>query len=262
MLAGSIDRLPREEVELVALPETALPGFVRYDTPLADWARDVVIRTERPLLFGALDRSDSGAETYNASFMITPFGTVTVYRKLRLAPVAESLAFLGRLEGWLEGWREIGFPTTPGAEVTLFRLRDGTAFATPICYEDAFAELARRFANAGAQLLVSLIDTERLGDSIAEQHLRRARLTAIAVGLPIVRVTNSASSSVIDRRGRTTERIRADQLHGVLEAVLWSTATPYRRFGELLGLAIMVVLTVGMISLAAAFPRPISVSAG
>jgi apolipoprotein N-acyltransferase len=52
-----------------------------------------VRRTRRSFLFGSLDRTEDRSQYFNVAILITPYGTVTIYRKMRLVPVGEYLPF-------------------------------------------------------------------------------------------------------------------------------------------------------------------------
>jgi hypothetical protein len=105
-----------------------------------------------------------------------------------------------------------GGPETfaPGTRPTLFRLQSGVSFGALICFEDIFPDLVRGSAGLGADFVFVLINTERFNESSAPvQRLRRAQLTAAAVGLPMVRVTNSRISAFIDARGQVVDIVRS-----------------------------------------------------
>jgi apolipoprotein N-acyltransferase len=249
LIAQAIDQDPA----ILVLPETAVTGFVRYENDLTAWVKGTVRRWRRPLVFGSLDRTADASQFFNVAIMITPYNTVTTYRKVRLVPMTEYVPELGPLRRLLSGLRGGLSEITPGAERTLFKLKAGITFATLICYEDIFPDLARDFASAGAEALIALVNTERFKDSSqAWQHLRRARLTAIAVGRPLVRCTNSGISCVIDGKGRLLATLRAEDGRVLLIAgarvfsvPLEPLETIYRRCGDALPVAVLTLLVTG-----------------
>jgi hypothetical protein len=91
------------------------------------------------------------------------------------------------------------------------------------------------------------------GDSIQGlQHLRRARLTAVSVGLPLVRCTNSGISCLIDPLGRIRDTIadengRVFMAKGtaIFSAPRGGVATSYRHWGDMLPFALLGLLLVG-----------------
>jgi apolipoprotein N-acyltransferase len=239
-----IDQTLPDRPDVIALPETAFPGFVRYDNTLTAWVKRTVVRTRRPLLFGTLDREEGDpGRAYNASILITPYNTVTTYRKTQLVPFGERVPdpwpFRKELNVALRNLIEI----YPGNEATVFQLADGRVFSTPLCSEEAAPDLARDFAAGGSKLLLSLVNTARVKDTCqAMQQLRRARLTAVAVGLPLVRCASGGPSCVVTPDGRIGEAILGPDGRpvrgegaGVLEAPMGHAETLYGRCGDGLG---------------------------
>jgi apolipoprotein N-acyltransferase len=226
----------KEDPDLVVLPETALTGFVRHDRGLADWIKGTVSRIGRPLVFGCLDQDDHGDRIYNAAIMVTNYGTVFEHRKNRLLPLCESIPGWGPLKWAFIRLRGGAVAFTPGDDRTIFSLGNGAAFATLICFEDTFPDLARDYASTGAQGLLSLSNTVTFrGTNQAQQHLRRAQLTAIAVGLPMLRCGNSGISCVIDQYGTLVSVVEeAPRFVGarVLPLEFAQVNTFYRRFGD------------------------------
>jgi apolipoprotein N-acyltransferase len=253
-----VNRTLGESPQLIVLPEGALPGLVRYDDGLTDWARSTVIRTGLPLLFGSIDHPEGEAQRlFNVAVLITPYNTVATYAKTRLVPLAEYVPAPGPLRSWASALRGDLVDYAPGEELTLFELGESVRFGVMICYEDVFADLGRAYANAGATMLVALVNTQSFDRSAQPlQHLRRARLTAISAGLPMIRCGNSGVSAMIDPYGRIRGTVR-DALGRpvgvpaarVLTVPLTARATTYRRLGD--GpIAIMVGLYAIMILVA------------
>jgi len=254
-LDQAIDRVVERGAELVVLPETAVTGLVRFEDDLTAWVREAVARARTPILFGTLDGDEGSRALYNAAFLITPYNTVTSYRKTRLVPVSEHVSSLGPLRRLFFSSSVEASELTPGTEHTVFQLRGRPRFAVMICYEDVFPDLARRFASSGAEALFALINTIRFdGTSLPRQHLRRAVLTSASVGLPMIRCANSGVSCLIDRRGRVVDEIRGpggriEYVAGeaIFNLPLEPLNPPYRRFGDLLPISVMTLLVAATI---------------
>lgn len=233
-------------IDLVVLPETAVRGVVRYEDDLTEWVKSVILRTRLPLLFGSLDQSEDGEELFNVAVMITPYNTVTFYRRQYLMPIAEYTPQIWPVTGVFR-WLSRDIPTiTPGSETTVFELAKGPRLGTMICYEDVLPNLANRYAAHAVDLLIAPVNTERFRrSSQPRQHLRRAQLTAIATGLPMVRCTNSGISCTIDRWGRISQRVTDAKgevvlVEGARVMKVWldSRATIYRWVGDWLAAGI------------------------
>jgi apolipoprotein N-acyltransferase len=223
-----IDRAAQQRPRLIVLPEAALPGLVRYEPDLAAFATGAVQRTGVPLLFGSVDRDEEG-RYYNAAIMIGTDGTDAEYRKRRLVPFAEHTPWPFHYQP-PEGWVQF----TPGTEATRVRLDVTTSFAVAMCLEDTYPDMAREYAGQGADLMIALVNTESFKESNqALAHLRRARLTAIAAGLPVLRAANSGISCSIDAHGRVVAALPPNREEAaVLPVSAGSIATFYGTWGD------------------------------
>jgi apolipoprotein N-acyltransferase len=246
-----IDVAAREGPQMIVLPETSIPGFVRFEDDLTAWVKGTVVRANCPLLFGTLDRTEDASRYFNAAILITPYDTVFTYYKMRLVPFVESGLGLGLIGSIFHHSASSPGATprsfTAGTNYTIFKTRE-LSFGTLICYEDIFPDLACSLKLRGAQLIVALINTERFNhSSLPLQHLRRARLTAVAAGLPILRCSNSGMSCLVDSRGRlsalledTAKRRIGFQGASVFTISLECTDTTYSRYGSTPGLLFLL----------------------
>jgi apolipoprotein N-acyltransferase len=145
---------------------------------------------------------------YNATLLFDKSTLVRVYRKLHLVPFTEHFPYkdifpyiydmLIRLDTHF--WEK-------GTEYTVFEAR-GVKFSTPICFEDTFGYLCRRFCNKGADVLVNLTNDTWSGSVVAEvQHMAMAVFRAIENRRSVVRSTNSGITCVIDPNGLVLEKL-------------------------------------------------------
>jgi apolipoprotein N-acyltransferase len=95
----------------------------------------------------------------------------------------------------------------------------GLNWASNICYEDLFGEeLAQAvLQDHPAQVLVNFSNIAWFGDTIAPlQHLNISRMRTLELQRPMVRVTNTGSTAVIDHEGHVSARLSVwtrDALH-------------------------------------------------
>ncbi len=238
-----IDRAAAGSPDLIVLPEGALPGLVRYEGDLAGFSTGAVVRTGIPLLFGSIDRDDE-QRVYNVAIRIGIDGSVDRYRKRRLVPFAEHTPWPFRYTP-ADGWVQF----SAGGKPALMPLEDGKSFAVMICLEDTYPDLAREYARSGADFLVSLVNTENFrGTNQGLAHLRRARLTSIASGLPMLRAANSGISGSIDSRGRILSSLPPDQAQGAtIDVSVVRSGTVYQSLGD--GGVFLILLAVSAVRL-------------
>ena len=234
----------KEDPDVIIWPETATgfffqplnayPGALARDseywTHLADLAKQIKL----PILFGApaIDIVGRDIATRNRAYVITRGGYVDkYYDKIELVPVAEYVPgpLRGHINRIVEGLRDF----RPGDRQTIFQI--GTArVAALICYEGIFPYLARRSAQAGANILVNITNDAWFGRSSAPyQLLAMTVMRAIENRTPIVRVANTGISAVISPTGRIIGATDLFTRTTEIETVAWNNErTAYTRFGD------------------------------
>jgi apolipoprotein N-acyltransferase len=145
----------------------------------------------------------------NSAVLIDPQARyVGSYAKTHPVPFAEAIPFwdvpffrkfiqevVGLESGWMTGteYRIFELPTSGGT----------FSFGSPICFEDAFPDVCRRFWLEGADLLINLTNISWSKTESAEiQHWAAARFRAIESRKTLVRSTNGGLSCVVDPYGR------------------------------------------------------------
>ena len=127
------------------------------------------------------------------------------YGKIHLVPFAEAIPYadnplvkklMNAMVGFSSGW-------TQGTKLTLFQLENKQGqtinFSTPICFEDAFADLCRLHFLNGSEVFINLTnDSWSLTKSAEYQHFVIASYRAIECRTTLVRSTNSGFSVVVD----------------------------------------------------------------
>jgi len=135
---------------------------------------------------------------------------LSVYGKQHPVPFAESIPYWDNplVRGFFTkviGLYSMGWYM--GSEYTVMELplkSGGTLrFGTPICFEDVFPDLCRRFVKNGAEMLINLnIASWSRTDSAQIQHFVAARFRAVENRVVLIRSTNAGVTSVVDPRGR------------------------------------------------------------
>ena len=238
--ASDAARARGERIDLVAWPETMLPGLgmepdaVRLLVEGNWWPGDRFARVPRllaervgaPVLVGSPAyiglRADGGRwawdRHHNSAYLVGP-GDAPVARidKLFLTPFGETMPYISSWE-WLEqslldfGARGMTFDLEPGDAPVRFALplgEGGTArIAVPICFEITVPRVVRRLVwNDGtreADALVNITNDGWFGtyDAGRAHHGLIARWRAIENRVPVVRVANTGISEAFDPLGR------------------------------------------------------------
>ncbi|WP_090674127.1 apolipoprotein N-acyltransferase [Aureimonas jatrophae] len=230
---------PAAPRRLVIWPESAFP-FILTDRPDAVGALAQTLRPGDTLLAGATRVEEAEGELprfYNAIYAIGEDGVVEdAADKIHLVPFGEYLPYQALLESW--GFSQVaklpgGF--SAGARRRVIDVDGSPGFLPVICYEAIFQDE-----------LVPLPDGERPGFILnvtndawygrtpgPYQHQRQAMLTAVALGLPLVRAANTGISVVTDAQGRPQAGLALGE-GGTVDAALPGAGdeTPFARFGN------------------------------
>ena len=250
--------------ELILWPETSIPELIRAEE------REILVAgmaggSGAYCLVGALEWEDDSAgagETsgtdlsrgrlYNTAFLIDAAGRIQErYRKRHLVPFGEYLPFESRIP-FLAGFSPLGFSCSPGEEATLFTIPgriapegvasgEDLAFSVLICFEDAFAYLARDAVKAGARFLVNQTNDAWFdGTCGAVQHMSHCVFRCIETRVAAVRCANSGVTCTIDRVGRVdifesdgrATGVEGFKLSTLLTAPANAPLTFYARYGD------------------------------
>ena len=193
----------------IRLPVVGNEAFFERN-PAGDPLLPFVRETSTRLLSGApLLVDGERGKAMNAALLFGPDGGVErSYGKQHPVPFAESLpirelpavrSLFRKVTGLESAW-------VTGGERTVFELplRSGRSlsFAAPLCFEDSFAELCRRFIRDGAELWINLTNDSWSRTVSAEtQHFVAARFRAIENRRVLIRSTNGGLTVVVGPKG-------------------------------------------------------------
>jgi apolipoprotein N-acyltransferase len=200
-------------------------------------------------------------EATNSVVLINPRGQqVASYAKMHPVPFAEALPFweyagfrrfIQEVVGLESGW-------TMGTERVIFELPTSGAglvkFAGPICFEDAFAYLCRRFVNDGAELFINLTNDSWSKTRSAEiQHFVAARFRSVEARRVLVRSTNGGVSGIVMPDGSVRDLLPlfSPEARLVDIPVYTGETTPYMLFGDWF-VAMLAVLLAALLLLVVA----------
>ncbi len=200
--------------DLIVSSETVLLGnhndiltlgeFLPESRPFREFLRDHGVNQ----IYGGFRHTPEG-HLHNSTLLLTPEGELLdSYDKRKLVPFAESIPFLHVPAFYWFMDEIVGYTGSynVGTRATLFHtpLHSGETlyFTTPICFEDAFAPMAREFTLMGSQLFVNVTNdswSQMLSSQM--QHLVLARFRTIETRRAMVRATNSGMTVFMNVKG-------------------------------------------------------------
>ena len=243
---ASLDRLVTTvqpgSIDIAVAPEMLLPLVPAEDDrpeTLQRYAREL----GAPILFGARGPGAAGEQELNSVYLMEP-GGLSDFRwdKHHLVPIVERPVLLtAALRGAVgaggadDGFREgTGWPIADAA---------GAGFGAMICFESAFAGVARDLRRAGADVLVNVTNDAWFGDELGDartaalwQHPAHLVMRAIETRSAVVRVGNAGFSFWVDPVGRVHDVIDLFvEAAAVVEVQTSDVETVFVRFGDVLG---------------------------
>jgi apolipoprotein N-acyltransferase len=244
-------QLATDRPDLAVWPENALDVDPAQDPQLRAAVEASIRAVGVPTLAGAVTDAP-GDHWFNQVLYYSPQGEVLDrYTKTHPVPFGEYVPFR-RLLGWVEQLRVVPRDIAPGHQIRLFQV-DGAMVGTPICFENIFPNLFRRFAAAGANLMIVTTNDSSWGDTAASrEHVIMSQVRAVETGRWIVQAAISGESAVVNPRGRVvahTELFVPAILR--FDVPTSSARTLYVRWGDWFpwacGLALVLILGVAVL---------------
>ncbi len=238
-------RAAKTAPEIIVWPETALPFIFGYNKALTDEFVSFQKGLGTYLLFGSVIAKNIGADKSmmsNSAVLLSPEGNiVSIYDKIHLVPYGEYVPlrrFFPFIEKLTAGTGDFLAGKAPIVMKTPY-----AKIGNLICYEIIFPGLVRKFAERGADLLVTITNDAWFGRTSAPyQHFAMAVFRAIENRAPVVRAANTGISGFIDSRGRI---IRKSDIF--VEAVLTEdiarggNRSLYTRYGDIFAYSCIII---------------------
>ena len=253
--------------DLVVWPETAfVPRIYWHETYRDDQASWVLVKDlldylkshDTPFIIGNNDARREPAINpnadqkyrvdYNAAILFDKGIITDTYRKIHLVPFTEHFPYkeqFPRIYNYLKN-ENIQF-WEKGSEYTVFSLPDFT-FSTPICFEDTFGYISRKFVQNGADLIVNLTNDSWSNSLPAQnQHLTTAVFRAVENRRSVVRSAVSGQTCGIDPNGKILGMAIPfkEAFLTVAIPLVKSYTTLYTNWGDFL--AIIFTLSAGLV---------------
>lgn len=182
-------------------------------------------------------------EVQNGVILLDSSGTILdTYGKRHPVPMAEHIPFyeVPLIQAFFTKLIGLGGIWALGDKNTIFHIRNTEGkdirFGVPICFEDAFPYLCRRFILSGADLLINITnDAWSRRMSAQAQHFVVARFRSIEMKRVLIRATNGGVTSVIGPFGEEIASLpmfRRDVLPLDVPVRREVTYTFYTRWGD------------------------------
>jgi len=245
LLQDSIDlysALSETGAELVIWPESAIPTLY---SDVASWELEFTTYMQQggtTVVSGGFTSNEDYSKFYNTIKVLG--GTEDqVYKKRHLVPFGEFIPFRDVLT-LLAKYITIPMSNlSPGiGPIEPVTIND-VNYAMSICYEDAFgAEMRDQFPKAN--VLINVSNDAWFGDSTApHQHQEIAAMRSLEFGRPMLRVTNTGISALIDYQGNVvTQGSQFEALALNVTVTPRQGSTPYVRLGDWLAVGLAIVM--------------------
>ncbi len=244
---------PSPSPTLVIWPESPMSFQYERDEKLKKRLAEFTKRHQVYLLinsWGAAKDGDAKDATYNSAMLISPSGElINRYDKLALMPFGEYVP----ARGWIPFMDRIPAlvaDVTTGKTYHLGEVADAK-IGTMICFEVTRPDLARRFRNDGASVLVQLSNESWFGPApAARQLLAQAVFRAVENNVDLIRVTNSGASAQITRYGDVLDETPMFETTTLtwsassVEDMRNSPATFYTRHGDVFAVGCTILSAV------------------
>jgi len=257
--AQALENAPaNDKPVLVCWAETMVPGVYNRDDYSSQF--EAITRTTGVPALGGIEWIDTqdvdltieDQRWYNGVQVLDAHGEpLARYAKRRLVPFGEyipwtnTLPFLKSLRSVTNDTYTRGETRSPVVEV------GGVKLAFNICIEDAYPELAREAAKAGADLYVNLTnDGWFVGTSGPAMHLKCAALRAVEVRRPLLRVNNAQYSVLVDPLGQVDTLVQPDEVgvgYAHVERLSEPVETLAMRMGEVGAVTLFLLVFVGAV---------------
>lgn len=228
--------------ELIVWPESAIPTLY---SDLAEWEHEFATSMQAAgstVISGGFISNDDFSEYFNGIKVLN--GTEDqVYVKRHLVPFGEYIPFRSVISLLSELITIPMSNLSPGTGPVRPIEVNGVNYGMSICYEDAFGgEMRVQFP--AANVLINVSNDAWFGDSSApHQHQEIAAMRSLEFGRPMLRVTNTGVTSLIDYRGHiVSEGPQFEALAIDVEVTPRQGSTPYVKIGDWLVVALATIM--------------------
>ena len=238
-----------EETDLIIWPETSTISYIlNRNNAHMKFIQKNINETGISLITGVpyYEGNKSDRKYYNSVVLIKPDFPPTIYHKLHLVPMAEYIP----LSPIFESLKKLNLGQAnfePGKDYTLLEVGH-IKIASMVCFESTFPQLNRNFINAGAQVLVYVVNDGWYETAPEpQQHAKQSIYRAIEFRRPVIRCANTGVSQVINASGNIQRQLELNDTGVITASVIPSSEiTFYTKYGDVFAILNLFVLLILM----------------
>ena len=256
-LVELLHEIPRD-VEVVALPETALPEHLQDNAPENGWSVKILqdatdsLYNHAMIIAGAstvkyyapqeprtqtarIARGGYYYDVYNSAVALNHTKGHNVHHKMRLVIGVETMPTFNILNGFIDLGGITG-QLGRNDKATVFDHKD-VVVGPAICYEGLYGDSFARFVREGAEVMTVLSNDGWWGNTAGHKRLFDfCRLRAIECRRAIARSANTGVSGFITSRGDVVERLTWQERGVLVDNVeCRNDKTIYVKYGDWVG---------------------------
>jgi apolipoprotein N-acyltransferase len=199
-----------QDVDLVVWPEAAIPEIEDIAYPFLEGLDKAAAFNNTAVITGIPDYQFNTKTVYNTLIVLGKQQASDTeghyqylhrnrYQKHQLLPIGEFVPFEDILRPIAPLFNLAMSSFNRGERVQTNLVANGLHILPAICYEIAFSELVRDNFTPGSDLLFTVSNDAWFGDSHGpHQHMQIARMRALELQRPLIRVTNNGITGVFD----------------------------------------------------------------
>ncbi len=234
--------------DLIVWPETALPFYYPIDLEASAIVNMCIRKSHACFLIGspAFKQDKHEFKFFNRAYMVNENAVITgKYDKVHLVPFGEYVPF-GKYLGFLGKLTAQAGDFSPGiGKFKPLKFKNKKA-GVLICFEIIFPDLARKFVNNGADILVTITNDAWFGRTSAPfQHFSMCVFRAVENRRPLARAANTGISGFIFPTGKIimmSHLYKDEFLTAKLPCL--KIKTIYNRFGDWFALICLIAIPV------------------
>jgi apolipoprotein N-acyltransferase len=238
--------LAGQELDLVVWGESSVGYDLDARPDLLTRLRGLASELGTPLLINVDARRAGDHGIYKRSVLITPDGETDTYDKMRLVPFGEYIP-LRPVFGWLTSVTDAAVEDRRRGRAVEIMAAGGIDFASLICFESAFPDMARTVVAMGSDMIIYQSAITTFQNTWApEAHASLAAVRAVETGRPVVHSTLTGVTAAFDGLGRELAWVESDERGAyVITLPLTEGTTAFVRHGHWVPVGSLLLMAGG-----------------